>query len=167
MPFIFSQLPEEQQLPHLTWKNLFLPKNNFSFKCPLQRGWNNLSSTLWRQKKEIAWVSLYLQQGKRQRSHYRSGWSSNGIFPACHFCKKEAQFRSGNLWAPRTQIINISHAGSVAIRYNLEILTQQVLSGFPPPLLPINAESSGTFYSFKLLIFFASQLTLLWVRYIA
>lgn len=130
MPFIFSRLPEEQQLPHLTWKDLFLPKNNFSFKCPLHRGWNNLSSTLWRQKKVIAWVSHYLQQGKRQRSHYRSSWSSNGTFPACHFCKREAQFICGNLWAPHIWIINTSHAGWAVIRYNLVILILQVFGGW-------------------------------------
>ena len=54
-------------------KNVFLPKNNLGFKCPLQRGWNNLSWTLRRQKKVIAWVSHYLQQGRQARSHFQSG----------------------------------------------------------------------------------------------
>lgn len=47
-------------------KKLSLPKNNLGFKCPLQRGWNNLSWTLRRQKKVIAWESHSLQQGRRQ-----------------------------------------------------------------------------------------------------
>lgn len=45
---------------------LFLPKNNLSFKCPLQRGWSNLSWTLRRQKKVIARASHYLQQGRQR-----------------------------------------------------------------------------------------------------
>lgn len=45
---------------------LFLPKNNLSFKCPLQRGWSNLSWTLRRQKKVIERASHYLQQGRQR-----------------------------------------------------------------------------------------------------
>lgn len=77
-------------------KNVFLPKNNLGFKCPLQRGWNNLSWTLRRQKKVIAWVSHYLQQGRQARSHYQSGIGSNGVFPAYGFVGEEARVQTGS-----------------------------------------------------------------------
>lgn len=111
-------------------KEFISPKNNFSFKCPLQRGWNNLSSALWRQKKVIAWVSHYLQQGKRERSLYRSSRSSNGMFPACGLWKKAARFRCGNLWARHARIISTSHADWAVIRYNPAILGPRLFSGF-------------------------------------
>ena len=95
--FHFPQLPEEQQLLHLTWKkNVSLPKNNLGFKCPLQRGWNNLSWTLRRQKKVIAWVSHYLQQRRHTRSHYQSDIGSNRVLPAYGFVGEEVRVQTGS-----------------------------------------------------------------------
>lgn len=81
VPFIFSQLLEEQQLRHLTWKKKILSKYSFGFKYPLQRSWNHLPWTLRRQKKVIAWVSHYLQQGAGKES-LRIQKGCNRAFPA-------------------------------------------------------------------------------------
>lgn len=78
-------------------KYIFLPKNNFGFKCPLQRGWNNLSWTLRRQKKVIAWVSHHLQQG-RQWESLLILQRQDRAFPACGFAGEEVAAQR-LLWA--------------------------------------------------------------------
>lgn len=111
MPFIFLSAAWGVTTSASYKKKIISPKNNFGFKCPLQRGWNNLSWTLRRQKKVIAWVSHYLQQGGSGGVITDLGKAVQNI--SCSWlCRRGGQRAHSLLWAIHilSRIVSIPHA---------------------------------------------------------